>query len=678
MHLSKSVGRFLQFSSGEPTMNLLRVVHPRLRTELRTALFRAAASDSVVEVTGIPLEIEGAPKLVDVSVAVMDDLDRDFMLVMFREREMVAAVETAEQVASTSDAHDRDVVQHLEDELDQMRVGWREMVEQYEGSLEELKASNEELQAMNEELRSASEELDTGREELQSINEEVVTINQELKSKVEELSRANSDLQNFMAATRIGTIFIDPQLRIKRFTPSATSFFNLTPTDTGRLLSDITHRLEYPGIINDACRVLDGLPFIEREVRDTSGKYFLARMYPYTVAEGQVNGVVITCVEITERKAEDENRRWLSSIVESVDDAILSTGRDAKILSWNRGAELMFGHSADEAIGQPLAMLSPPKQEDEMADLVAKVISGEKIETFETVCITRDGKLIDVSISISSIVNDVGMIVGATAIVQDISVRKRALEELKQARDELEARVDERTAELSKRVAQLAHLTSEVTLAEQRERKRLSHILHDQLQQLLVAAKLRLESIEDVDEEKRKIEFQRLVDHIDEALVNSRSLAVELSPPILNEGLARAVDWLCATWARENYGLIVERDIDKSVDVPHEDMRILLFLAVKELLFNVVKHSGVQSATLELRRNDANSLRIILRDHGKGLQSGAIPGKDNGSGLGLRSLSERLEMLGGSLEITSKPHDGVTAEIVAPLKKPRRKHDKSH
>ena len=126
-------------------------------------------------------------------------------------------------------AADEPVARQLERELEQVKAHLRDTVEQYEASTEELKASNEELQAMNEELRSATEELETSREELQSINEELTTVNQELKSKVDELGHANSDLQNLMASTAIATVFLDRELRITRYTPSAVASFNLIP-----------------------------------------------------------------------------------------------------------------------------------------------------------------------------------------------------------------------------------------------------------------------------------------------------------------------------------------------------------------------------------------------------------------------------------------------------------------
>ena len=153
------------------------------------------------------------------------------------------------------------------DEIQYLKEQLAASVEQSEASSEELKASNEELQAMNEEMRSATEELETSKEELQSVNEELITVNHELKSSVEELSRANADLNNLMASTDIGTLFLDRQLRIHRFTPAAQKVFNLLPADLGRPISDITTRLHYEGFLQDLEQVLENLLTIEREVQ---------------------------------------------------------------------------------------------------------------------------------------------------------------------------------------------------------------------------------------------------------------------------------------------------------------------------------------------------------------------------------------------------------------------------
>jgi len=303
VHLSENAGRFLLFSGGEPTVNLLRVVHPMLRVELRAALFRAAEANSPVEVFDLPMEIDGQPKVVDISVAPARELAPGYLLVVFSARESGAAAERA-----ASRLEPEPIVRHLERELEQVKAHLRDTVEQYEAGTEELKASNEELQAMNEELRSATEELETSREELQSINEEVTAVNHELKAKVDELGQVNSDLHNFMASTAIGTVFLDRDLRVMRYTPAAVSLFSLIPGDVGRPLADLNVRLDYPELMADVRRVLEQLAPVEREV-EGHGRWFLARQLPYRTLDDRISGVVLTFVDITALKRAEEHLR---------------------------------------------------------------------------------------------------------------------------------------------------------------------------------------------------------------------------------------------------------------------------------------------------------------------------------------------------------------------------------
>ncbi len=422
VHLSASAGKYLQFGGGEPSMELLRVIHPQLRTRLRAALFRAFKTKEMVEIRSISWEHAGAFRLVDLSVTPADDIGSDYLLVMFHER--VAGDDNPQASPVRANLPDPQIVQHLEEELDQMKAGWRETVEQYEASVEELSASNEELQAMNEELRSATEELETGREELQSINEEVTTINQELKNNVVELRESNNDLQNLMASSQIATIFLDSELRIKRFTPTATDLFHFISTDIGRPFSDLSQRFDYPAITKDTEQVLEQNCFLEREVRNLDRRWFLARMFPYRNATGQGAGVVITCVDITDRKASEAAMRVLSSMVEFSNDAIISFTMEGAIASWNRGAERVFGYAADEVIGRPMAILSSADKLAEKERMFEATRRGEAIDQFETVCVRKDGRRIDTSISASFIDSD-GDFHGVMAIVQDITVRKK-------------------------------------------------------------------------------------------------------------------------------------------------------------------------------------------------------------------------------------------------------------
>jgi two-component system CheB/CheR fusion protein len=174
--------------------------------------------------------------------------------------------------------------------------------EESDAANEELRAANEELQSINEEYRSTSEELETSKEELQSINEELQTVNTELKLKLETISRAHSDLQNLMAATDFGTLFLDSMLRIKRFTNRVTDLFSITAADEGRPITDFAHRLDYSELTSDARTLLAGLVPIQREVRSRDGRWYDLRMRPYRTVDDKIDGVVMTFVDVTAQK----------------------------------------------------------------------------------------------------------------------------------------------------------------------------------------------------------------------------------------------------------------------------------------------------------------------------------------------------------------------------------------
>jgi two-component system CheB/CheR fusion protein len=438
VHLSPSAGRYLQFAGGEPTRNLLRAAPASLRIELRAALYQAAQSQAAVEVPAVPLERAGHPPVqLAIRVAPAHDLGSELFLVVLQEQAAAPAARKLEVAPAVADP----VAQHLDREIERLKSHLRETVEQYEASTEELKASNEELQAMNEELRSATEELETSREELQSINEELTTVNQELKSKVDELGHANSDMHNLMDATAIATVFLDRELRITRYTPSAVSLFNLIPTDVGRPLTDLTTHLQYPEIGADAARVLERLVPVEREVGQAGGNWYLARLLPYRTIEDRIAGVVLSFIDITERKQAEEVRLWLSAVVSSTTDGIISFSLDQTILSWNAGAERIFGYTAEEAIGRPLSMLSP-QGGDEQARLVDWISAAQRIDNLETVRTRKDGSEVHVAVTVSPVRDSSGKVMAGTAIVRDISAARAAAEQLKASDEKLRQTVE--------------------------------------------------------------------------------------------------------------------------------------------------------------------------------------------------------------------------------------------
>jgi two-component system, chemotaxis family, CheB/CheR fusion protein len=439
LHMSASAGRVMQFTGGEPTTNLLRIVRPELRIDLRTALLQASEHGERTQVEAGPLEIDG--KQVDVSMRVLParELGEELYLVSFTltphgEREPAAGAPPRSVPEAETAAR------QLERELDRVKGQLRDTVEQYEASTEELKANNEELQAMNEELRSATEELETSREELQSINEELITVNHELKSKVDELAQANSDMHNLMNATEIATVFLDRDLCITRYTPSAVSLFSLIASDVGRPLADLATRLDYPQLRQDAQNVLARLVPIEREVGLADGRWFLARLLPYRTMEDRIAGIVLSFIDITERKRAEEVRLWLSAVVASSMDAIISFSTDQTILSWNSGAEGMFGYTAAEAIGQPLGLIARPGLASD--ELFALVREARPVSSLEALGRCKDGHEIQVAWSVAPIKNASGQVIGATGIARDITESKRAAEALRESEERLRLLVE--------------------------------------------------------------------------------------------------------------------------------------------------------------------------------------------------------------------------------------------
>jgi two-component system CheB/CheR fusion protein len=306
VHLSDTAGRFLQPSGGALTGDLVELVRQELRFELRSALHRAFEQRLSTLSLAIPVRFNGTPHRVLMHVKLVDDDpagEGRTAIVMFIEGE-----EIAETLAEGEHAND-ETVRRLTQELELTQARLRTVREESDAANEELRAANEELQSINEEYRSTSEELETSKEELQSINEELQTVNSELKLKLEAISRAHSDLQNLMAATDFGTLFLDAALRIKRFTDRATELFSITPNDEGRPITDFANQLDYDDLIKDARAVLADLAPIRREVKSRSGKWYDIRLRPYRTVDDKIDGVVITFVDISDRRQVEETLR---------------------------------------------------------------------------------------------------------------------------------------------------------------------------------------------------------------------------------------------------------------------------------------------------------------------------------------------------------------------------------
>lgn len=360
VHLTERAGRYLQFSGGEPTNDLLALIRPELRAALRSALFQAVQHQTPVEIQNLTVRVEERSEQLNLHVRPVlqqDDPTRGFLLVLFEPQ--IGAARPRSEAALPDD---KQGLRQREEELQRLRQQLRFSAEQYEVQAEELKAANEEQQALNEELRTAAEEQTTSREELQSVNEELRTLNQELKIKVEESTQTSANLQNLVNATNIATIFLDRSLRIKLFTPAAQALFNLIPLDQGRELADITHRLVETDVLANAEQVFATLQTVEREVRSLDGQVYLLRIIPYRVGDDRIGGVVLTFFDITARtqaeervRASEERQSFLLNLSDALRDlsdpsAIQATA--SRVLGEHLNSDRAYYVELDEARGE--------------------------------------------------------------------------------------------------------------------------------------------------------------------------------------------------------------------------------------------------------------------------------------------------------------------------------------
>ena len=680
VHLSEKAGRFLRMSGGEPTRNVLQLIHPALRIELRAALYRAGQTKAPAEARGVAIDIEGARRSVDIRVIPAFDLAEGFMLVTLDVQSSSPAGKSEEVAPADVDPASR----HLEEQLERAQSDLRDTIEQHEASTEELKASNEELQAMNEELRSATEELETSREELQSINEELTTVNQELKATVDELGGANSDLHNLMASTAIATIFLDRALRITRYTPAAVELFNLIPTDIGRPLTDLTHRLDYVGLELDAQRVLETLIPIEREVGRAGGQSFLVRLLPYRTVDDRIAGVVLTLMDVSEVRdardaaaaSEDRYFDFFNSIGEAV--ALLemiagSNGKeDFRYLQVNSSFEDYTGMA--DMIGKTVSETLPDLALEWTRRFRQVAQSGEQAR-FEA-HVASLGRWFDMFVSrIGGPGSDrVGV------VFTDVTARKDAQDRLERTKEDLEDRVTERTRDLSAATQRMltevserirldearAKLLLDFATAQEDERNRVARDLHDSLGQHLSALSMGLKTIELAENcppqvRARLLQMQEIAHRLDEEIDR---LSHALRPLALSDlGLDAALRRHVEGWSRET-GIAADAQIAiQGFERFSFIIETTVYRIVQEALTNVVKHARAARVSLVAERR-AHDLRVIVEDDGQGFD---VRSTNDARRLGLRGMRERAALVGGELQIESTPGRGTTVFLTVPL-----------
>jgi PAS domain S-box-containing protein len=339
--------------------------------------------------------------------------------------------------------------------------------------------------------------------------------------------------------------------------------------------------------------------------------------------------------------------KQLAAIVESSDDAIISKNLDGIISSWNRSAERMFGYRAEEAVGQHITLIVPADRRKEEEGILETLRRGGRVDHFETVRRHRDGRNLDISLTISPVKDSRGRVVGASKVARDISERKRAEDA-------------DKKAELAVQLLQV----------QDEERRRIARELHDGVGQLLAAASM---TISRVVKEKDKLSpaaaesAEEISSLVGRALAEIRTASYLLHPPMLDEiGLQTVLRWYVDGFA-ERSKIKVAAELESDLPRLSQDYELTLFRIAQECLTNIHRHSGSFTAFVRLARAD-EKIELEVRDEGRGINQEIQSKLNSGAsvGVGFRGMQERVRLIGGRLTVQSNGN-GTSVLVALPL-----------
>jgi two-component system CheB/CheR fusion protein len=397
LHIMGRTGRYLEQPTGSPTLNLPGLAREGLVRELSTALHRVVTQRQPITYRGLQVVADGSVTNTDLTVrpvhASPERGMQDLYLVVLQEGlPLIGPVSELVDQGTESKDH----VTRLQQELMAKEDYLQTTLEEMETTNEELKSTNEEMQSVNEELQSTNEELETSKEELQSVNEELSTVNAEQQERVAELSRINNDMDNLLAGTGIGTIFVDRALCISRYTPAATQVINLIPSDVGRPVEHLSPKLVgYTSLVEDIAEVLRTLQPREAEVRSKAGTWYLMRLRPYRTTSEVIEGVVLTFVDISERRKAElalaESMRRFQAIFNCVPADLAQFDLAGHLLFVNDHLLQAAGRSREELLSLRFHDLMLPDEGVSFAHHMRKLQAGQPAFQFRHRLISRDG-----------------------------------------------------------------------------------------------------------------------------------------------------------------------------------------------------------------------------------------------------------------------------------------------
>jgi PAS domain S-box-containing protein len=434
---------------------------------------------------------------------------------------------------------------------------------------------------------------------------------------------------------------LGPDLRVRRFTPSVTAYFDLPADIIGRAVTDMGLPLRIPHLKKLIQDVLRTGTADELEVQDTRGRWYTLLLRPYRTEKGRTEGAVLAFLDIHNRKLSERTMMRLATLVRDSNDAVIIRDLKNRILAWNKGAQNMYGYSAEEALGMNVSRLMPQNARIGTADLLRLSERGKTAAPIATQRLTKSGRVLDVLFTVTLLCDEKGAPAEIAVTERDITALRLADRELRR-------------------------LHASVVSAQETERKRLARELHDGVGQILSGVKFRLESLScpGSGAASRAGSVVAVSASLNKAISEIRRVSENLMPSELeNLGLAPALRTLCREFKSPGVRLNL-----KIGPLPKElppDLALALFRITQEALNNAAKHSKAAriSVNLSLKRG---VFLLRVSDNGKGFSPGG-KNRSSGRGVGLLSMRERAESVGGSFDYCSAPGAGTTLTVCAPL-----------
>jgi two-component system CheB/CheR fusion protein len=433
VHSFGGASKHLKLRDGRPVLDIRDMLDDELKVVVGGGLQRALKSDSAIVFRGIRLGDDGAEYKVSIRRVRSTNVGGAHVLITFSESQGAPSVQRPETEMGLEQVS-RDQIGVLENELSLTK-------ENLQAAIEELETSNEELQAANEELLASNEELQSTNEELQSVNEELYTVNAEYQRKITELTELTNDMDNLLSSTDVGSIFLDRQLRIRRFTPQIAEAFNLLPLDIGRPIQTFASNIDHPELTADLERVLETGQTVEREIRDKTHHAFFLRILPYK-AKGTIDGVVLTMIDVSGLKAAEDalfhERYLLNSLLETTPDAIYFKDLRGRFIRANHAmaSRLGIGDPRDAVGKTPFELGSRDDVRDEISELHTADESVLRSGTPQRYVLEKrtrtDGVAWDVATRLP--LRDVDdKMVGLFAVLRDVTEQRLADEKIQDA-----------------------------------------------------------------------------------------------------------------------------------------------------------------------------------------------------------------------------------------------------